>query len=383
MEKLILNKIIDSLTLTEWINTKEVKFILRNSLGEVMDFKKQSRRIQQELNQLGNYNVKLTHVQEALARSMGHKSRHSIEEILLKDNKSNKKEEKSVFDEINNITLGEALEIKNNRGGFLYHEDFGIITDSYILKRRIFQKITKDEHLFDIEPLLMVTSKKWNWFQLTLEQRNIYNTIESLANKYSIKIDYFRKGKNNQLKEFMREVERYKIKEVDLSLLNSFDEIYKETIKEFRPRWKMIMKEYDNTNLSRNLLDETNSLEYITFIQMIRYLVLDKKIERRRVQLHLKRTFRSEEFNYAKEILIPQVIFRKIEINLEFKRNEKLYLYYYDNVLPLINNSIGNLINGATQDKDLKIKVENNKIQVYYKGIILKDFLNNLQFKRI
>jgi len=301
----------------------------------------------------------------------------------LEDNKSNKKEEKSVFDEINNITLGEALEIKNNRGGFLYHEDFGIIRDSYILKRRIFQKITKDEHLFDIEPLLMVTSKKWNWFQLTLEQRNIYNTIESLANKYSIKIDYFRKGKNNQLKEFMREVERYKIKEVDLSLLNSFDEIYKETIKEFRPRWKMIMKEYDNTNLSRNLLDETNSLEYITFIQMIRYLVLDKKIERRRVQLHLKRTFRSEEFNYAKEILIPQVIFRKIEINLEFKRNEKLYLYYYDNVLPLINNSIGNLINGATQDKDLKIKVENNKIQVYYKGIILKDFLNNLQFKRI
>jgi hypothetical protein len=342
-----------------------------------MDFKKQSRRIQQELNQLGNYKVKLTHAQEALARSMGHKSRHSVES---NSNKGIRK--KSVFDEINNVSLGEALEIKNERGGFLYHKDYGLIRDSYILKRRISQKMSEDKSLFDIEPLLMLTSTKWNWFQLTFDQRNIYTTIESLANKYSVTINYFRRGKNNRLKEFMREIERYKIREVDSSLFDSFDEIYKETLKEFSPRWKNIMKEYDSTILPRNLLDETVSLEYIIFIQMIRYLILDQRLEKRRVQMHLKRTLRKEEFNYAKEIMIPGAIFRKIEISLEFGRNEKLYMYYYDNIIPLINEAIKNLISNKTnKENDLIINFSNGTMEVLYKGFKLKEYLKNLQFK--
>ena len=342
-----------------------------------MDFKKQSRRIQQELNQLGNYNVKLTHAQEALARSMGHKSRHSVDYNSTKTIK-----DKSVFDEINNITLGEALEIKNERGGFLYHKDYGLIRDSYILKRRISQKMSDDKSLFDIEPLLMITSTKWNWFQLTLDQRNVYNTIESLANKYSVQIDYFRKGRNNKLKELIRDVERRGIKEIDISLFDSFDKIYKETLHEFTPRWKRIMKEYDSTIFPRNLLDDTVSLEYIIFIQMIRYLVLDQRLEKRRIQLHLKRTLRKEEFNYAKEIIIPRAIFRKIELSLDFRMNEKLYMYYYDNIIPLINEVIQDLINNQkTNKKDLIIKFNKGEMEVLYKGFKLKEYLNNIQLK--
>lgn len=169
-----------------------------------MDFKKFAISVKKELKNLGYDDMKLTHVQEAIARSKGYKSRHA----LLKELKEGKSE-KPTTDEWNYYEV-HVFQGRNDGYSVYFRakEKWSTtLNEDDIIDRAIQLKLLEyDGDASDIDYVKNVDKDTWEWFaepKTNIECQNCNQYVSKNHGKYQNEIFICNNCLDNQVTAYI------------------------------------------------------------------------------------------------------------------------------------------------------------------------------------